>query len=244
MRAAMTLLKWPESETRRLGSSIHDLRDKLRLCSRCGALTDTDPCTVCADPARDDSLLCLVAEWDSMLTLEEGAFFRGRYLILGGLLPPPNMAGESPDLDRLLDRLAEGQVREVILALGATVEGENTAEFIRGLVSRRFPGVRVTRLAQGIPLGAEVTRHCASRSSTGRNCVKVQEPSRSAQCICAALCRQSRQPSSFEIEKTQTLCSEEPHNSSEYVRFFTSKRRQLRRGTSQNFQPFTVFNFP
>ena len=118
MRAAMTLLKWPESETRRLGSSIHDLRDKLRLCSRCGALTDTDPCTVCADPARDDSLLCLVAEWDSMLTLEEGAFFRGRYLILGGLLPPPNMAGESPDLDRLLDRLAEGQVREVILALG------------------------------------------------------------------------------------------------------------------------------
>ncbi len=156
MRAAMTLLKWPESETRRLGSSIHDLRDKLRLCSRCGALTDTDPCTVCADPARDDSLLCLVAEWDSMLTLEEGAFFRGRYLILGGLLPPPNMAGESPDLDRLLDRLAEGQVREVILALGATVEGENTAEFIRGLVSRRFPGVRVTRLAQGIPLGAEV----------------------------------------------------------------------------------------
>ena len=62
MRAAMTLLKWPESETRRLGASIHDLRDKLRLCSRCGALTDTDPCTVCADPARDDSLLCLVAE--------------------------------------------------------------------------------------------------------------------------------------------------------------------------------------
>lgn len=150
MRAAMTLLKWPESETRRLGSSIHDLRDKLRLCSRCGALTDTDPCTVCADPARDDSLLCLVAEWDSMLTLEEGAFFRGRYLILGGLLPPPNMAGESPDLDRLLDRLAEGQVREVILALGATVEGENTAEFIRGLVSRRFPGVVRVRRVKGL----------------------------------------------------------------------------------------------
>lgn len=156
MRAAMMLLKWPESETRRLGASIHSLRDKLHLCSRCGALTETDPCPVCADPARDDALLCLVAEWDSMVTLEEGAFFRGRYLILGGLLPPPDMAGESPDLDRLLSRLAEGQVREVILALGATVEAENTAAFIRGLVGRRFPGVRVTRLAQGIPLGAEV----------------------------------------------------------------------------------------
>lgn len=156
MRAAMMLLKWPESETRRLGASIHSLRDKLHLCSRCGALTETDPCPVCGDPARDDGLLCLVTDWDSMVTLEEGAFFRGRYLILGGLLPPPDMAGESPDLDRLLSRLAEGRVREVILALGATVEAENTATFIRGLVGRRFPGVRVTRLAQGIPLGAEV----------------------------------------------------------------------------------------
>ena len=74
MRVAMTLLKWPETETRRLGKGIHDLRDNLRLCSRCGALTETDPCSVCSDKERDDSLLCVVAEWDSMLTLEEGAF--------------------------------------------------------------------------------------------------------------------------------------------------------------------------
>ena len=86
MRVAMTLLKWPEAETRRLGKGIHDLRDNLRLCSRCGALTETDPCNVCSDKERDDSLLCVVAEWDSMLTLEEGAFYKGRYLILGGLL--------------------------------------------------------------------------------------------------------------------------------------------------------------
>lgn len=156
MRAAMTLLKWPESETRRLGTAIHELRDKLRLCSRCGALTESDPCPVCADPARNGEQLCLVSEWDSMVTLEEGAFFRGRYLILGGLLPPPDMNGDSLDLDRLLARLGEGEVKEVILALGATVEAESTASFIRGLLGRRFPQVRVTRLAQGIPLGAEV----------------------------------------------------------------------------------------
>lgn len=156
MRAAMTLLKWPESETRRLGAAILELRDKLHLCSRCGALTDSDPCPVCADPGRNNELLCLVTEWDSMLTLEEGAFFRGRYLILGGLLPPPDMNGDGVELDRLLDRLAEGEVKEVILALGATIEAENTATFLRGLISRRFPAVRVTRLAQGIPLGAEV----------------------------------------------------------------------------------------
>ena len=121
MRVAMTLLKWPEAETRRLGKGIHDLRDNLRLCSRCGALTETDPCNVCSDKERDDSLLCVVAEWDSMLTLEEGAFYKGRYLILGGLLAPlDNLSAESLELDRLTKRLEEGQVREVVLALGAT----------------------------------------------------------------------------------------------------------------------------
>ena len=131
MRVAMTLLKWPEAETRRLGTGIHDL--------------------------RDDSLLCVVAEWDSMLTLEEGAFYKGRYLILGGLLAPlDNLSAESLELDRLTKRLEEGQVREVVLALGATVEAETTGALVRSLVNRRFPGVTVTRLAQGIPLGAEV----------------------------------------------------------------------------------------
>lgn len=157
MRVAMTLLKWPASETRRLGRSVHDLRDNLHLCSRCGGLTATDPCSVCADPERAADTLCLVAEWDSMLTLEEGGFYRGQYLILGGLLAPlDNMNADALDLDRLTARLAEGQVTELILALGATMEAENTASFIRNMISRRFPGVRVTRLAQGIPLGAEV----------------------------------------------------------------------------------------
>lgn len=157
MRVAMTLLKWPEAETRRLGKGIHDLRDNLRLCSRCGALTESDPCAVCADPDRHEEELCVVAEWDSMLTMEEGAFYKGRYLILGGLLAPlDNLSAESLELDRLTRRLEEGRVREVILALGATVEAETTGALIRSMINRRFPGVVVTRLAQGIPLGAEV----------------------------------------------------------------------------------------
>ncbi len=156
MRVAMVLLKWPEGETRRLGASIHELRDKLRLCSRCGALSEADPCSICADPSRDEALLCVVTEWDSMLTLEEGGFFRGQYFILGGLVPVADMNGEHTELDRLLARLGEGRVRELVLGLGATVEAESSAAFIRGLVSRRFPAVRITRLAQGIPLGAEI----------------------------------------------------------------------------------------
>lgn len=157
MRAAMTLLKWPEEQTRNLGRAIHDLRDKLHLCSRCGALTEKDPCPVCSDPERSEEELCVVSEWDSMLTLEEGALFKGRYFILGGLLAPlENITPETLELNRLLARLAEGRVREVILALGATIEAETTAVHVRDRIARSFPAVRITRLAQGIPIGAEV----------------------------------------------------------------------------------------
>ena len=157
MRVAMTLLKWPEAETRRLGRNVHDLRDKLHLCSRCGGLSASDPCAVCGDASRQRDMLCLVSEWDSMLTLEEGGFYHGQYMILGGLLAPlEKMDAESLDLERLVRRLEEGEVRELVLALGATLEAENTASFIKSLLQRRFPQVTVSRLAQGIPLGAEV----------------------------------------------------------------------------------------
>ncbi len=157
LRAAMAFLKWPEAETRRLGKAIHDLRDNLHLCGECGALTVADPCAICSDPARSRDLLCLVADWDSMLTLEEGGFYNGRFLILGGLLAPlDNINPDTLELDKLETRLNGGEVQEIILALGATVEAENTASFIRRRVLARFPHIRISRLAQGIPLGAEV----------------------------------------------------------------------------------------
>ncbi|BAV91637.1 recombination mediator RecR [Candidatus Desulfovibrio trichonymphae] len=157
LRAAMALLKWPESETQRFGLSIHNLRDNLHLCSRCGGLCSVDPCVICADAVRVRDILCLVAEWDSMLTLDEGGFYRGQYMILGGLLEPLEHRGsEHLEIDRLVRRLAEGEVAELVLALGATLEAENTVSFLRRLIGGRFPHVRVSRLAQGIPLGAEV----------------------------------------------------------------------------------------
>ncbi len=112
---------------------------------------------MCADAGRARDTLCLVTEWDSMLTLDEGGFYRGQYMILGGLLAPlERVDSESLDLDRLTRRLDEGEVQELILALGATLEAENTASFIRQMARKRFPHIRVSRLAQGIPLGAEV----------------------------------------------------------------------------------------
>ena len=157
MRMAMTLLNWPESETRRLGRSIHELRDRLRLCARCGGLTDEEICPICSDASRLRDILCLTAEWDAMMTIDEGGFYHGQFMILGGLLAPLEKRDSSAlNLDRLMNRLAENEIKELVLALGATLEAENTASFIRQLVGSRFPAVRITRLAQGIPLGSEV----------------------------------------------------------------------------------------
>ena len=157
LRCAMSFLQWPATETRRLGAAIHDLRDKLHLCGHCGALSDVDPCSVCADASRSRDILCVVADWDSMLTLESGGFYAGRYFILGGLLAPlDNVHPDNLELEKLDARLKQGEIAELILALGATVEAENTASFLRARVQARFPHIRISRLAQGIPMGAEV----------------------------------------------------------------------------------------
>ena len=157
LRCALALLKWPEAETRALGQNIYALRDNLHLCATCGSLAASNPCPICVDPVRAKDILCLVADWDSLLTLEEGNFYTGQYLILGGLLAPlDNVHPESLDLDRLRARLRSGEISEVVMALGATVEADSTATYIRNLIAREFPGLKVSRLAQGIPLGAEV----------------------------------------------------------------------------------------
>lgn len=157
MRVAMTLLKWPEAETMRLGKNIYELRSNLHLCNECGALSDVDPCTICSDPMRSNEILCLVSEWDSMLTLEEGGFFKGKYFILGGLLSPlDSRSSEYLEIEKLMQRLDKGEIKEIVLALGATAEAEATAVFMKEKITARFPQIKVTRLAQGIPLGAEV----------------------------------------------------------------------------------------
>jgi len=157
LRAALTLLKWPKERTQGLGRAIHALRENLCLCSRCAGLAESDPCPICADPARNPEQLCLVSEWDSLLVLEETGLYKGRYLILGGLLAPlDGVDAGSLEIDRLTARLAQGEIQEVILALGTTMEAEATASYLKNLIERHHPAVRLTRLAQGIPLGAEV----------------------------------------------------------------------------------------
>ena len=157
LRAAMTLLQWPGERSRDLGRSILELRERLCLCARCAGLSEAEVCPICADPARDEESLCLVSQWDSVLALEETGLYRGKYLVLGGLLDP--LEGVTPaqlEFNRLAERLAEGSVRELILALGTTMQAESTASHIKNMLVRSHPAIRLTRLAQGIPLGAEV----------------------------------------------------------------------------------------
>ncbi len=150
-------MEWPESETRRLGNDIANLRDELCLCSRCGGIAASDPCPICSAPERDREKLCIVPEWDSILALENGSFYNGQYFVLGGLLSASQKAdSRSLAMDQLLARLGENEITEVIMALGSTLEAENTATYLKQVLAREFPHIVLTRLAQGMPLGAEV----------------------------------------------------------------------------------------
>lgn len=157
LRAALEILKQPRQKADLLGRSILELREKLCICERCAGLADENPCEICSDPGRTGEQLMVVSEWDSLLAMEEGGFYKGRYLILGGLLSPlDEVTPGSLEFARLTDRLREGGVRELILALGTTLEAETTASYIKNMLEQSFPDVRLCRLAQGIPLGAQV----------------------------------------------------------------------------------------
>jgi recombination protein RecR len=157
LRMALVLLKWPREKALGLAGSIERLRNDLTLCGSCQSLADSDPCRVCSDPARSDDQLCLVSEWDSLIVMEEAGFYRGRYFVLGGLLSPlDGVDAGSLAVEKLLERIEGGQIREVVLALGTTHEAEVTGSYLKNLLSRRNPAVMVTRLAQGIPLGSDL----------------------------------------------------------------------------------------
>jgi recombination protein RecR len=151
-RAALRLLTEPEQRMRPLAEALRAAADAVKPCSTCGNLDSSDPCHICADPERDAGLVCVVEGVAELWALERAHAHGGVYHVLGGTLSA--LAGIGPEELRvapLLARVAAGGVREVILALPATVEGQSTAHYLADRL--RPSGVAVTRLAQGVPMG-------------------------------------------------------------------------------------------
>lgn len=153
-RLAYYLLRSPEDESQRLARAIDESRAAVRRCSVCNTLTESDPCEICADPERDASLLCVVEEPGNLAAIEKTREFRGRYHVLWGALSP--LRGVGPDeIDTAgLVRRVTSDVREVVIATNPNVEGEATALYL----ARRLKGtgVRVTRIAFGLPVGGDI----------------------------------------------------------------------------------------
>jgi recombination protein RecR len=154
-RAALALMKRRESLMLPLADALEQVAEKVRACSACGNLDDSDPCALCRDPRRDPAAVCVVADVADLWALERAQAFKGRYHVLGGVLSALDGIGpEQLNLMPLLRRVESGEVKEVILALGATVDGQTTAHY---LADRLQPlGVALSRLAHGVPVGGEL----------------------------------------------------------------------------------------
>lgn len=155
-RLTYHLLKQPPDAAERLARAVSTARARVRACGTCGALTDADPCAVCADPRRDPGVVCVVEESADVGAIERAGRFRGQYHVLGGRLSPLDGVGpEALRVDALLARVAGGAVvREVIIATNPSIEGEATATLLQQVL--RSAPVRVTRIARGLPIGGDL----------------------------------------------------------------------------------------
>ncbi|HDK44024.1 MAG TPA: recombination protein RecR [Desulfobacteraceae bacterium] len=154
-RLALYILRRPAAEALSLAENLASLHASIRMCGRCFAFSETDPCSICSDARRDDRLVCVVEEPGDLMAIEKTAAFRGVYHILHGVLSPMDGIGpEELKIKELLDRIKEQDTAEILIATSSTVPGEATASFLMDQL-RRFP-VRVSRLACGIPMGMDI----------------------------------------------------------------------------------------
>jgi len=154
-RLAFHLLKLPDLEAEALAVAIRDVKRNVKPCSKCFSITESDPCNICSDPKRDASLLCVVEQPSDVLALEKTADFRGLYHVLMGVISP--LEGLSPEdlkIRELLARLRGAEVKEVVVATNPDLEGEATALYLSRLIKPL--GIKVTRLARGLPVGGDL----------------------------------------------------------------------------------------
>ena len=154
-RLAFYILEMEDIDAEKLSKSIIEAKDKIRLCSICCNLTDEDPCNICRDDIRDKSIICVVEGAKDIIAMEKSREYKGQYHVLHGVISPMDNVGPNDiKIKELLDRLSNDEVKEIILATNPTVEGEATALYISRLVKPL--GIKVTRIAHGIPIGGDL----------------------------------------------------------------------------------------
>ena len=154
-RLAFHLVQQPGERLARLAQALVTVAERVHPCGECGNLAEGERCELCLDPRRDAGLICVVEEPSAVTSLERSGEYRGKYHVLGGRIDPLGGVGpESLRLDRLLARVEAGGVREIILATNPSMEGEVTATYVQQLLAGR--GVKVTRLARGLPVGGDL----------------------------------------------------------------------------------------
>jgi recombination protein RecR len=154
-RLTYYLLRSPDEEAKALAEAILELKERIRLCSICFNITDCDPCPICQDEERDHSIICVVEKPSDITPLERTGKYSGLYHVLHGTISPAQgITPEELKIKELLSRLQDGSVREVIIATNPNVEGETTALYLQHIIAPL--GIRITRLARGLPFGAEL----------------------------------------------------------------------------------------
>ena len=156
-RIAFHLLKQRPEEAMKLANAINDVKTRIKHCSVCYNLTESDPCNICSDASRDQGLVCIVEQPKDLLALESTGLYKGVYhVLLGRIAPLEDVHPEDVTLEPLMNRLASGNVREIIMGTNPNLEGDGTALHIQNVVASRFPNVQVTRLARGLPAGSNI----------------------------------------------------------------------------------------
>lgn len=154
-RLAFYILEMEDIDAEKLSKSIVDAKEKIRLCSICCNLTDEDPCNICRDNIRDKSIICVVEGAKDIIAMEKSREYKGQYHVLHGVISPMDNVGPNDiKVKELLERLTNDEVKEIILATNPTVEGEATALYISRLIKPL--GIKVTRIAHGIPVGGDL----------------------------------------------------------------------------------------
>lgn len=153
-RYAFHLLKQPPEKLKSFGAAISGLQDKIIVCQECLAISETSPCPICADKARRQEVICVVENIQDLAAIEATKQYDGRYFVLGGLINTINSVGpESLNVERLVQKIKTGNIKEIILALNFTLEGETTCMYLTKILKDRL---KITRLAKGLPAGSDL----------------------------------------------------------------------------------------